>query len=139
VVDEIAAVSVRLSSRSFFQSNRMVAALAYSAIADGLAPLPGADAVDLYAGAGAIAFVLAARGARVVGIEEIAAATADASAVPADGARFVTADAAAGLRDLPRADVVALDPPRRGCDAAVMAEIARLAPRAVAYLSCNPE
>ncbi len=38
-----------------------------------------------------------------------------------------------------RADVVALNPPRKGCDAAVLAEVVRLAPRAIAYLSCNPD
>ena len=38
-----------------------------------------------------------------------------------------------------RADVVVLNPPRKGCGPAVVSEVARLRPRVVAYLSCDPD
>jgi len=75
--------------------------------------------------------------------QERAGAVDDArAAAAANGlanARFVAGDAAAQLRLVERADVVVLNPPRKGCDPPVLAEVARLGPRAVAYLSCDPD
>ena len=132
-----------LSASAFFQANRDVAGLAYGAIAAALAVRPGERVADAYSGVGGIALALAPGAGEVVGIESHAAATARAAAAAARNgaanARFVTADAAAGLAALDRVDVVVLNPPRKGCDAAVLAQVARLAPRAVAYLSCDPD
>jgi 23S rRNA (uracil1939-C5)-methyltransferase len=94
---------------------------------------------------GGIALTLARRveGLDVLGIEEHAAAIADATAGAAlngvSGARFVAGDVAVRLADVPRADVVVLNPPRKGCGAAALAEVARLHPRVIAYLSCDPD
>ena len=136
-------VRLALSASAFFQANRDVAGLAYAAIARELAVRPGERVADAYSGVGGIALALAPGAGDVVGIESHAGATARASAAAArDGvsnARFVTADAAAGLAALDRADVVVLNPPRKGCAPAVLAQVVRLAPRAVAYLSCDPD
>ena len=140
--DQIGGVRLRLSARAFLQANRDVAALAYAAIADALAVQASDTVVDAYAGVGGIALTLAARAQAVIGIEENPAAVADASASAALNqaaqVRFQAADAAAGLRAVARADLVVLNPPRKGCAPAVLAEVARLAPRAIAYLSCDP-
>lgn len=139
--DGIGPARVELASRSFFQVNRFVAALAYQAIWDaaGSASL----AVDAFAGAGGIAFGLAARGAQVIAIEENAAATAAAARFAATrGPRnvtFITGDVATHLGAVQEAEVVVLNPPRRGCAPAVLEATARLRPRLVAYLSCNPQ
>jgi 23S rRNA (uracil1939-C5)-methyltransferase len=136
-------LQLRLSAGAFFQANREVAALAYAAIGRGLAPRPGERAVDVYCGVGGISLALARAGAETLGIETHAGAVADATASAAlegtPGARFVAGDAVAALRGVNRADLVVLNPPRRGCAAAVLAEVVRLAPRAVAYLSCDPD
>jgi 23S rRNA (uracil1939-C5)-methyltransferase len=99
--------------------------------------------VDAYAGVGGIALTLAPAAGEVIGVEEHAGAVADAEASAAlngaANARFVAGDAAACLRALDRADAVILNPPRKGCDADVLAQVARLAPRTVAYLSCDPD
>ena len=42
-------------------------------------------------------------------------------------------------RPLDRAEVVVVNPPRRGCAPEVLDQIARLSPRAVGYLSCDPD
>ena len=109
----------------------------------GLAPRPGDHAVDVYCGAGGISLALARAGAETLGIETHAGAVADATASAAlDGAttaRFVAGDAARALHAVPRADLVVLNPPRKGCAEAVLAEVVRLGPRAVAYLSCDAD
>ena len=104
---------------------------------------PHERVVDAYCGVGGIALTLARHAREVIGLESHAGAVADASAAAARNeirnARFLAGDAAGALAALDRADVVVLNPPRKGCAPAVLAEVARLAPRAVAYLSCDPE
>jgi 23S rRNA (uracil1939-C5)-methyltransferase len=141
--DHVGDVRLRLSPRAFFQANRDVAALAYATIAREVAARPSERVVDAYGGVGGIALTLARAAGEVIGIEEHAAATADARASAAlngaANARFVTGDVAERLREIDRADVVVLNPPRKGCSPAALAEVARLRPRAVAYLSCDPD
>jgi 23S rRNA (uracil1939-C5)-methyltransferase len=141
---EGAAVRLRLSPGAFFQANRGIAALAYAAIVRALAPRPGERVVDAYCGVGAIALALARAGATdVLGIEVHEGAVADAAAsavlTGVTGARFVAGDVAARLAAVDRADLVVVNPPRKGCAPKVLAELVRLAPRAVAYLSCDPD
>ncbi len=144
--DAVGATRLRVSSRAFFQANREVAALAYAEIAAAVDSLPrGGRVVDVYAGVGGIALTLAARDAAadVVGIEEHPAAVDDARASARlngiTNARFVAGDAASRLGELDRADVVILNPPRRGCDPDVLDAAAALRPRLIAYLSCAPD
>jgi 23S rRNA (uracil1939-C5)-methyltransferase len=136
-------VRVTLSAGAFFQANRGVAALAYAAIVRALAPTPTERVVDAYCGVGGIALALAPGAGEVVGVESHAGAVAGATASAAlngiTNARFVAGDAAAVLATIDRADLVVLNPPRKGCAPAVLAEVVRLAPRAVAYLSCDPD
>jgi 23S rRNA (uracil-5-)-methyltransferase RumA len=147
LIDRIGPARVELASRSFFQVNRAVAGAAYEAMRTAAAALgPMARAVDVYSGAGGIAFTLAPFAGEVVAIEENAAATAAASAFAVreeagvtGRVRFVTGDAAARLAELDSADLVVLNPPRSGCDPAVLEAVARLGPRLVAYLSCHPD
>lgn len=141
--DRIGDVRLCVSPQAFFQANRAVAALAYQAIADGVSPRAGEVAVDAYAGIGGIALGLAPRLGRVVGIEEHPAAVEDATLSAAwngvGNATFVAGDVAQRLAAVGRADIVVLNPPRKGCATAVLDQAAALGPRAIAYLSCNPE
>ena len=146
IEDEIGPARVRLGSRSFAQANRQVAGLAYAAIAAAATRLgPIERAVDAYAGAGGIALSLAPLAHEVVAIEENPAAAATATAFIEQGGsagarvRFVAGDVADHLAQIGRADVVVLNPPRKGCAPAVLAAVAQLSPRMVAYLSCNLE
>ena len=142
--DRVGDVSVRLSSRAFFQANRGVASRIYRDLA-AAAPAEVARAVDVYSGAAAIALSLSPMAREVIAIEENAAATQAAAAFiveqggVAGRVRVVTGDAAACLADVDAADVVVLNPPRKGCAEAVLAAVSRLRPRMIAYLSCDPE
>jgi 23S rRNA (uracil1939-C5)-methyltransferase len=134
---------LRLSPGAFFQANREVAGLAYAEISRGLAIGAGERVVDAYSGIGAIALTLARQAEEVVGIESHPGAVADATASAAlngiANARFVAGDAATALTAVDRAEAIVLNPPRKGCAPGVLVEVARLAPRTIAYLSCDPE
>lgn len=136
-------LQVRLTSGAFFQANREVAALAYAAMVEGLAVRSGERVVDAYSGVGGIGLALAPDAAEVIGIESNAGAVANAAAAAArhgaGNARFVAGDASAVLATLDRAEVVVVNPPRKGCAPEVLAQIARLRPRVVGYLSCDPD
>jgi 23S rRNA (uracil1939-C5)-methyltransferase len=136
--DEIGEVQVRLASRSFFQANRAVGSRIYR---DLVALLRGhlERAVDAYSGAGGIALSLLSRVQQVVAIENNPAATEAGSGFASDRLRVVTADAAEGLAAVDAADLIVLNPPRKGCSGAVLAQVRRLSPGLIAYLSCDPQ
>jgi len=67
------------------------------------------------------------------------AGVGDRARVGLDPERLGAGDAARALHAVPRADLVVLNPPRKGCAEAVLAEVVRLGPRAVAYLSCDAD
>jgi 23S rRNA (uracil1939-C5)-methyltransferase len=96
--------------------------------------------VDAYAGSGATAVPLAQRGVRVTAIElDAAAARWTASRLPA-GSRSVAARVEDALPSALPADVVVLNPPRKGVDERVTTELQERASdtRAIVYVSCNP-
>ena len=94
--------------------------------------------MDLYCGAGLFAGVLADRGCDVFGIElSHQAVSAARRNVPE--ARFLASPLERALNRLPRAaDVVVLDPPRKGAGRGVVRAVAGTRPRAIAYVACDP-
>ena len=145
--ETIEGVRFRVSPASFFQINgEMVAAIfrALAPLVDGAAHI-----VDLYCGAGTFAIYFASRGADVVGIEENASAVAEARGNARlnrveERVRFVKARVEgelgnpAGREALRAADVVFLDPPRKGSDEGTLAALADADVAQIWYLSCNP-
>jgi 23S rRNA (uracil1939-C5)-methyltransferase len=96
--------------------------------------------VDAYSGAGDLALALASAGARVTAIElDSAAAARCGDLLPAES-RSIAARVEDALPSALPADVVVLNPPRRGVDERVTAELQERAPetRAIVYVSCNP-
>ena len=102
---------------------------------------------DLYTGTGTIANFCAARCRRVVGIEYVPEAIADAkinselngirnTAFYAGDMKAVLDDAFVAANGHP--DVVILDPPRAGVDEPVLDVLLRAAPQRIVYVSCNP-
>ena len=108
-----------------------------------LAPAPGERALDLYAGVGLFArFVGEATGARVVAVEADRTACQHARTNLAALQRAVVECGPvdrvlrSGYDD--PFDLVVLDPPREGAKRAVVEQVVDRAPRAVAYVACDP-
>lgn len=138
VQQRVAGHRFAVDAAGFWQVHPQAADVLTDAVLTGLAPGDGDVALDLYCGVGLFAAPLVAAGCRVLGIEGSRSAVAQAREnVP--GARFIAGDMGRQLGSLPpRADIVVLDPPRKGAGAAVVKRIAALRPRAVAYVACDP-
>ena len=132
----------RIASPSFFQVNTPQAQAMAECIR-GMLGLEGSEVlVDAYAGVGTFAGLLASQVARVIAIEESAAALRDAQANLADlpNVEFRQARVEAVLSSLePRPDVVLVDPPRVGCHPRALEALCELAPHQVVYVSCEPK
>lgn len=146
VQDTLCGLRFAISSRSFYQVNPDQTETLYRTALE-LAHLTGTETVvDAYCGIGTIGLCAAPRAGRVFGVERNPAAVRDAVAnARRNGLRnasFVCADAtdwmvqAAGTL---HPDVVFLDPPRAGSTPECIAAVARMAPRRVVYVSCEPE
>ncbi|AXE38926.1 class I SAM-dependent RNA methyltransferase [Acidipropionibacterium virtanenii] len=130
--------SWKVGADGFWQVHPRAATVLAEAVIDGLKPRPGERALDLYCGVGLFAGLLADAGVRVEGVEVSRAAVGLARRnVP--GARFW-----AGRTDriMPRmshrADLVVLDPPRKGAGRKVAGQVASVRPRAIAHVACDP-
>ncbi len=146
IEEAVGGVRYRISAGSFFQVNVDVLERIFHFIAPWL-ERPG-RIVDLYCGSGTFALYFARHGWSVYGAEENPRAVAEAeSNARLNGLQERTRFEAGRVEQmlgLPRprrileeADVVFLDPPRKGCEPAVLASIAHARVRKVWYLSCD--
>lgn len=147
LTERVGDVALMISPRSFFQVNRDGARLIYDKVRE-WAALSGKETVlDLYCGIGGIALSLAAGAGKVIGVEVVEAAVADARRNArlngAGNCRFEAGDAAELLDELltdrEHVDVAVLNPPRRGCEEGVLRRVAALSPRRLIYVSCSPQ
>jgi tRNA/tmRNA/rRNA uracil-C5-methylase (TrmA/RlmC/RlmD family) len=99
--------------------------------------------LDLYGGVGLFAAALidsVGSEGRIELIEGSKSATSDAARNFAENTniKVITGDVATHLPRINSADVVVLDPPRDGAGKTVVSEIARLKPRTIVYVACDP-
>lgn len=146
ITDELCGLRFRISPASFYQVNPRQTGRLYGTAAQ-YAGLTGSETVlDLYCGTGTIGLSMASKAARVIGVEIVPEAVEDAKKNAAENgvenAEFLCADAAEAAAELERRgvrpDVVMLDPPRKGCDAALIGTVCSMAPSRVVYISCDP-
>ena len=146
ITDVICGLKIRISPLSFYQVNRGMAEKIYEIAARYANPC-GKVVLDLYCGAGTIGLSMADKADKVIGVEIIPQAVKDAefnaNVNGISNARFICADAAEAAARLEaegvRPDVVILDPPRKGCDAALISTVAAgFAPERIVYVSCDP-
>jgi 23S rRNA (uracil1939-C5)-methyltransferase len=135
-----------ISPEAFFQTNTEMAEVLYGHAAE-VAALRGHERVfDLYCGIGTIGLSLAARARRVVGVEIVERAVADAienaRLNEITNASFFAGDIRLAMRDLVeragKPDVAVIDPPRAGLSQKVVRRIIEAGPERIVYVSCNP-
>lgn len=145
ITERIGPFEVRVSARSFLQTNTIGAESLYGLVAE-RAALNGQERVlDLYCGIGLIGLWLAKNAREVVGVDQIAEAIADGNrlrnSLGYDHVRFVAADAERLLpiwvQEGEHFDVAVVDPPRVGLHPKALAALVRLHPRRIVYVSCN--
>ena len=145
ITDELCGLRFRISPLSFYQVNRDQAERLYT-LASELAGLKGNETLlDLYCGTGTIGLSMAHKVGKLIGVEIIPQAIEDARRNAAENgitnAEFICADAAeAAIRLHQRGlhpDCVILDPPRKGCDSALIETVVRMSPQRIVYVSCN--
>ena len=142
-------VTFRMNALGFWQVHPAAAQTFAAGVLAGLDPRPGETCLDLYAGVGLFARALAdavGPGGRVLAVESDPRACRAAGEHFADDRHVEVVDGrveqvleALGDRTPgPGVDLVVLDPPRAGAGRAVLEAVARLSPRAIAYVACDP-
>ena len=147
ITDYIGSIIYRISPLSFFQVNPVQTEKLYNIALD-YADLHGNEIVwDLYCGIGTITLFLAQRARKVYGVEIIPQAIEDARMnASLNGIDNVEFYMGAAEDILPRkykeenvsADVIVVDPPRKGCDQSLLDTILSIAPNRIVYVSCDP-
>ena len=146
IEDTLCGLTFRLSPKSFYQVNHAQAQRLYEA-AIAQAEITKNDTVlDLYCGVGTITLCMAKAAGKVIGVEIVPQAVEDAMENAKrngiENAEFFCGDAGAAALDLEnrglKADVVVVDPPRKGLNADTIEALARFAPRRIVYVSCDP-
>lgn len=139
-------ITFAISPLSFYQVNPVQTEKLYSLALD-YAGLTGTETVwDLYCGIGTISLFMAKRAGKVYGIEiveqAILNARENARRNKIDNACFYVGKVEEVLpalyeREGIHADVICVDPPRKGCDAACLETMVKMAPKRIVYVSCD--
>ena len=146
IEDFIGGVRYQISPLSFYQVNPAQTEKLYGE-ALAYAGLTGDEIVwDLYCGIGTISLFLAQKARKVYGVEIVPQAIEDARRNAAingiENAEFFVGKAEEVLprefaRTGERADVIVVDPPRKGCDRVCLETILAMGPERVVYVSCD--
>ena len=147
LTEAIENLTFKVGPLSFFQTNTSQALKMYRKIRSFAGIQPDDIVYDLYTGTGSIALFVADQARKVIGIEYVAEAIHDANVNKewndVKNADFFTGDMAEVLKDdfiaeQGRPDVVIADPPRAGMHKDVIAQLLKITPQRIVYVSCNP-
>ncbi|MCL5781013.1 MAG: 23S rRNA (uracil(1939)-C(5))-methyltransferase RlmD [Firmicutes bacterium] len=146
IFDYLKDLKFKISAASFYQVNPLQTEVLYNRVLQ-LADLKGNETVvDAYCGIGTIANFLARHAGRVIGMEIVPDAVADAREnallnglantkfIPGSVESLLPNMVAQGLKP----DLVVLDPPRKGCAKEVLQAISKAQAPRVVYVSCDP-
>lgn len=146
ITDSIGGIQYQISPLSFYQVNPQQTEKLYG-LALAYAGLGGQETVwDLYCGIGTISLFLAQKAKQVYGVEIVPAAIADAKRNAErngiQNASFYVGKAEEVLpekyeKEHIRADVIVVDPPRKGCEVSVLETMVHMAPERIVYVSCD--
>ena len=146
ITDSIGDVAFQISPLSFYQVNPVQTEKLYSKTLE-YAGLTGEETVwDMYCGIGTISLFLAKKAKKVYGVEIIPDAIEDARRNAKlngiENAEFFVGKSEDVLpeqyeKHQIKADVIVVDPPRKGCDRAVLDTMLKMQPKRIVYVSCD--
>lgn len=147
IEDTLCGKVFRISSRSFYQVNPVQTEVLYTKAMEYAALTGRETVVDAYCGTGTIGIIASERAKQVIGVELNADAVRDARSNArinqVRNIQFYQNDAGRFLLEMEsqgaKADVVLMDPPRSGSSEEFLTAVARMAPKKVVYISCDPE
>ncbi|QDA75140.1 23S rRNA (uracil(1939)-C(5))-methyltransferase RlmD [Listeria seeligeri] len=146
IEDTIHGIRFAISARSFYQVNPLQTEVLYQQAIEA-AELTGEETViDAYCGIGSISLCLAKKAKHVYGVEIVDQAIQDARAnAELNNLNNTTFETGKAEEVIPTwykagivADVLVVDPPRKGCDEKLLQTILAMKPKKVVYVSCNP-
>ncbi|MBI0580327.1 23S rRNA (uracil(1939)-C(5))-methyltransferase RlmD [Neobacillus cucumis] len=146
IYDYIGDVKFAISALSFYQVNPVQTKVLYDKALEYAGLTGDENVIDAYCGIGTISLFLAQKARKVFGVEVVPQAIEDARRNAALNG-FTNAEFAVGEAEvvIPKwykegntADVLVVDPPRKGCDEALLQTIIEMKPKKVVYVSCNP-
>lgn len=146
--DRLNELTYEIAANAFFQTNTLQAERLYAETMI-QAQLTGNEVVyDLYCGTGTISLYLAQKAEMVYGVEVVEDAVknarANAKSHGINNAEFILGDLKDVFRtddnaqQLPKPDVLVVDPPRAGLHPKLIEDILEFAPQRMVYVSCNP-
>jgi len=146
ITDQIRGISYQISPLSFYQVNPVQTEKLYGLVLE-YAGLTGAETVwDMYCGIGTISLFLAQKAKQVYGVEIVPEAIADARRNAQingiENAAFFVGKAEEVLPEKYEAegiyaDVIVVDPPRKGCDETLLETMTQMNPKRIVYVSCD--
>ena len=146
IKDYIGEFHFNISPLSFFQVNPDQTEVLYGKALE-YAELTGEETVfDAYCGTGTISLFLSKKAKKVYGVEIVAPAIENAKINAkengVENAEFIVGEAEKVIPDLIKdgiyADVVVVDPPRKGCGVELLEAIGKMGPKRIVYVSCDP-
>ena len=146
LIDRLGHLTFHISPLSFYQVNPVQTVILYEKALK-FAGLTGNETVfDLYCGIGTISLFLAEKAEKVIGVEVIPeaveSANKNAKLNNISNAKFYCGAAEEVVPRLYdegiKADVVVVDPPRKGCDSTLLETMVKMQPKRIVYVSCNP-
>lgn len=146
ITDYIGRFRFEISPMSFYQVNPVQTRVLYGKALE-YAGLTGEETVfDLYCGIGTISLFLSDKAKKVYGVEVVEEAILDArrnaDVNGVTNAEFLVGEAEKVIPEMysrgVRADVVVVDPPRKGCDEALLKTLVDMEPKRIVYVSCKP-
>ncbi|MBO7748794.1 23S rRNA (uracil(1939)-C(5))-methyltransferase RlmD [Paenibacillus sp. MWE-103] len=146
IYDELDGIRFAISARSFYQVNPVQTVALYRKAVEYAALTGTEQVIDAYCGIGTISLFLARQAGHVHGVEIVPEAIEDAKRNAAlNGIANAAFEAGPAEVVIPRwreegivPDVIVVDPPRKGCDEALLDTILAMKPERVVYVSCNP-
>ena len=146
ITESLGSLKFQITAKSFYQTNPEQVSALYAIAKDFAQLQPHNIVYDLYTGTGTIALSLARQCRQIIGIESIpeaiSAANKNAKLNNIENATFEVGDMKFCFNDsfvkkYGKADVVITDPPRDGMHKNVIAQLIKLAPKRIVYISCN--